>query len=33
MNKPERLKPSPVQEERVKKNELGKKMGKGYYIY
>jgi 3-hydroxybutyryl-CoA dehydrogenase len=33
MNKPERLKPSPIQEERVKKNELGKKTGKGYYIY
>jgi 3-hydroxybutyryl-CoA dehydrogenase len=33
MNKPERLKPSPIQEERVKKNELGKKTGKGYYVY
>jgi 3-hydroxybutyryl-CoA dehydrogenase len=33
MNKPERLKPSPIQEERVKKNELGKKTGKGYYPY
>ncbi|HLK30950.1 MAG TPA: 3-hydroxyacyl-CoA dehydrogenase NAD-binding domain-containing protein [Puia sp.] len=33
MNKPERLKPSPIQEERVKKNELGKKTGKGYYMY
>lgn len=33
MNKPERLKPSPIQEERVKKNELGKKTGKGYYSY
>jgi 3-hydroxybutyryl-CoA dehydrogenase len=33
MNKPERLKPSPIQEERVKKNELGKKTGKGYYNY
>ncbi len=33
MNKPERLKPSPIQEERVTKNELGKKSGKGYYIY
>jgi 3-hydroxybutyryl-CoA dehydrogenase len=31
MNKPERLKPSPIQEERVRKNELGKKTGKGYY--
>lgn len=33
MNKPDRLKPSPIQEERVKKNELGKKTGKGYYTY
>jgi 3-hydroxybutyryl-CoA dehydrogenase len=33
MKKPERLKPSPIQEERVKKNELGKKTGKGYYLY
>ena len=33
MHKPERLKPSPIQEERVKKNELGKKTGKGYYMY
>lgn len=33
MNKPARLKPSPIQEEKVKKNELGKKTGKGYYSY
>jgi len=33
MNKPDHLKPSPIQEERVKKNELGKKTGKGYYVY
>jgi len=33
MKKPDRLKPSPIQEERVKKNELGKKTGKGYYHY
>ncbi len=33
MNKPERLKPSPIQEEKVKKGELGKKTGKGYYQY
>jgi 3-hydroxybutyryl-CoA dehydrogenase len=33
MNKPERLKPSPIQEERVKKNELGKKTKRGYYHY
>jgi 3-hydroxybutyryl-CoA dehydrogenase len=33
LNRPERLKPSPIQEELVKKNELGKKTGKGYYVY
>lgn len=33
MNKPDRLKPSLIQEEKVKKNELGKKTGKGYYTY
>ncbi|MBS1934186.1 MAG: 3-hydroxybutyryl-CoA dehydrogenase [Bacteroidetes bacterium] len=33
MNKPERLKPSFIQEECVKNNELGKKSGRGYYIY
>jgi 3-hydroxybutyryl-CoA dehydrogenase len=33
MNKPERLKPSFIQEERVKKKELGRKTGKGYYPY
>ena len=33
MDKPERLKPSSIQEERVRKNELGKKSGKGYYTY
>jgi len=33
MNKPERLKPSRIQEEKVKKNELGRKTGKGYYPY
>ena len=33
MNKPERLKPSPIQKEKVEKNELGKKTGKGYYKY
>jgi 3-hydroxybutyryl-CoA dehydrogenase len=33
MNKPERLKPSSIQKERVEKNELGKKTGKGYYPY
>jgi 3-hydroxybutyryl-CoA dehydrogenase len=33
MNKPERLKPSPIQKERVDKGELGRKTGKGYYNY
>jgi 3-hydroxybutyryl-CoA dehydrogenase len=33
MNKPERLKPSAIQKEKVEKNELGKKTGKGYYNY
>jgi len=33
MNSPERLKPSPIQKEKVEKNELGKKTGKGYYEY
>lgn len=33
MNKPERLKPSVVQKEKVEKGELGRKTGKGYYEY
>lgn len=33
MGKPERLKPSPIQQEKVNKQELGKKTGKGYYSY
>ena len=33
MNKPERLKPSYIQKEKVEKGELGKKTGKGYYDY
>jgi len=33
LNKPERLKPSTIQKEKVEKNELGKKTGKGYYQY
>lgn len=33
LNKPERLKPSTIQEEKVKNGELGKKTGKGYYKY
>lgn len=33
LNSPERLKPSPIQKEKVEKGELGKKTGKGYYQY
>ena len=33
MNHPERLKPSLIQKEKVEKNELGKKTGRGYYDY
>ncbi len=33
LNKPERLRPSPIQKEKIEKGELGKKSGKGYYTY
>jgi len=33
LSKPERLKPSPIQKEKVNNGELGKKTGKGYYKY
>lgn len=33
LNKPERLKPSVIQEQKVKENKLGKKTGEGYYKY
>lgn len=33
LNKPERLKPSYIQKEKVERGELGKKTGKGYYAY
>lgn len=33
MGKPERLKPSAIQQQKVTKGELGKKSGKGYYVY
>ena len=33
MNNPERLKPSYIQEQKVKEGKLGKKSGEGYYKY
>jgi len=33
LNKPERLKPSEIQKEKVENGELGKKTGRGYYQY
>lgn len=33
MGKPQRLRPSPIQEEKVKEGALGRKTGKGYYRY
>jgi len=33
MNKPERLKPSYIQKEKVENGELGRKTRKGYYPY
>jgi len=33
MGKPERLKPSPIQKDKVDKGELGRKTKKGYYSY
>lgn len=33
LGEPLRLKPSPIQEEKLKRFELGKKSGKGYYSY
>jgi 3-hydroxybutyryl-CoA dehydrogenase len=33
MNKPERLRPSPIQMRKVEKGELGRKTGRGYYDY
>jgi 3-hydroxybutyryl-CoA dehydrogenase len=33
LNQPERLRPSPIQKEKVDKGELGRKAGKGYYKY
>ncbi len=33
MGKPERLKPSGIQQQKVAAGELGRKSGKGYYLY
>jgi 3-hydroxybutyryl-CoA dehydrogenase len=33
MGRPERLKPSSIQEQKVRQGELGRKTGKGYYKY
>jgi 3-hydroxybutyryl-CoA dehydrogenase len=33
MGKPERLMPSPIQQQKVESGQLGKKTGKGYYEY
>ena len=33
LGKPERLKPSVLQKEKVDKGELGRKTGKGFYNY
>jgi 3-hydroxybutyryl-CoA dehydrogenase len=33
LHQPERLKPSPIQKEKVDRGELGRKTGKGYYQY
>jgi len=33
LGRPERLRPSPIQKEKVEKGELGRKTGKGYYTY
>ncbi|MGC4037936.1 MAG: 3-hydroxyacyl-CoA dehydrogenase NAD-binding domain-containing protein [Chitinophagaceae bacterium] len=33
LNKPERLRPSPIQNEKIANGELGKKSGRGYYAY
>ncbi len=33
LGKPERLKPSPIQKQKVEAGELGRKTGKGFYVY
>ncbi|MEK7226526.1 MAG: 3-hydroxyacyl-CoA dehydrogenase family protein, partial [Bacteroidota bacterium] len=33
LNEPERLRPSPIQQQKVKEGKLGKKSGEGYFRY
>jgi 3-hydroxybutyryl-CoA dehydrogenase len=33
MQRPERLRPSPIQKDKIDNGELGRKTGKGYYQY
>ena len=33
LGEPDRLRPSLLQEQKVKQNELGRKTGKGFYTY